>query len=97
MTNENLLTDVELFKGIYNTIINNNEFKAFGFQKRIILSCILENSQEINLHSNVLINNNTTFTEYYNSIVNDLISYSNLEYGYHNLNIIRFTIKAWDC
>lgn len=97
MSNENLLSGEELFKGIYNTIRSNNEFIKFGFQKIIILSCILENSQEVNLHSNVLISNETSFIEYYNSIINDLISYTNLEYGYQNLNIITFTIKTWNC
>lgn len=97
MTNDNLLTGEELFKGIYNTIMKNEEFTNFGFQKIIILSCTLEDFKELNLHSNVLIDNNTTFIEYYNSIINDLSGYNNLEYGYQNLNIVRFTIKAWNC
>jgi len=28
--NDNLLTGEELFKAIYNTIMNNSEFKSFG-------------------------------------------------------------------
>jgi hypothetical protein len=97
MSNENLLDGKDLFQGIYNTIVNNEEFKAFGSRKIIILSCMLEDFKEFNIHSNVLIDSNTTFTDYYNSIINDLTGYNNLEYGYHNLNIITYTIKAWNC
>ena len=97
MINEDLLEGKELFQGIYNTIISNDEFRGFGYQKIIILSCVLEDYKEVNLHSNVLIDNDTPFTDYYNEISNDLTSYNNLEYGYNNLSIIRFTIKAWNC
>jgi len=97
MSNDNLLAGEELFKGIYNTIITNKEFIAFGYSKIIILSCVLEDFKEVNLHSNVLINNDTSFTEYYTEISNDLSGYNNLEYGYQNLNIITFTVKVWNC
>jgi len=97
MNNDNLLDGRELFEAIYNTIMSNDEFINFGFQKIIILTCMLDDYKEYNLHSNVLINNDTTFTEYYNEISNDLSGYHNLEYGYHNLNIVRYTVKVWDC
>lgn len=97
MENDNLLTGEELFNGIYNTIMSNNEFKSFGFQKIIILSCVLEDFKEFNLHSNTLIDNDTTFVDYYSEISNDLTNYNNLEYGYHNLNIVRYVIKTWNC
>ena len=97
MENEYLLTGEELFNGIYNTIMSNEEFKSFGFQKIIILSCVLNDYKEFNLHSNVLIDNDTTFVDYYSEISNDLTNYNNLEYGYHNLNIVRYVIKAWNC
>ena len=97
MDNDKLLEGVELFKAIYNTIRSNEEFINFGYRKIIILSCVLDDFKEANLHSNVLIDNDTPFTDYYNEISNDLSGYNNLEYGYHNLNIIRYTIKAWNC
>jgi len=72
MINNELLDDNdELFKGIYNTIINCDEFNNFGSDKIIILSCILEDNREFNLHSNVLINKDTSFEEYYNSMISD--------------------------
>jgi hypothetical protein len=97
MSNENLLDGKDLFKAIYNTIMSNEEFKAFGYRKIIILTCTLEDFKEFNIHSNVLIDNDTPFVDYYNSILNDLTAYNNLEYGYHNLNIVTYTIKAWNC
>jgi hypothetical protein len=97
MDNDNLLEGEELFKGIYNTIMSNDEFIKFGYSKILILSCVLEDFKEVNLHSNVLIDNDTLFTDYYNEISNDLSGYNNLEYGYHNLNIVRFIVKAWNC
>lgn len=97
MVNNSLLEGEDLFKGIYKTLMNNKDFLNFGFQKIIILSCVLEDFKEFNLHSNTLIDNDTTFTDYYQEISNDLQNYNNLEYGYHNLNIVRFVIKAWNC
>jgi hypothetical protein len=65
--------------------------------KIIILSAVLETNKEHNLHSNILIENDSTFEDYYEEISNDLDTYNNLEYGYHNENIIRFVVKVWNC
>jgi hypothetical protein len=94
MSNDNLLEGKELFKGIYNTIMGCEEFINFGYQKIVILSCTLENYKECNLHSNILLDNDTPFNDYYNEISNELTGYNNLEYGYNNLNILRFTVKV---
>jgi hypothetical protein len=98
--NELLDDNEELFKGIYKTLINCEEFINFGNQKIIILSCILEDGKEYNLPgcaaSNVLISKDTTFEQYYESIFNDLSNYSNLQYGYNNQTIIKFIVKVWD-
>lgn len=96
MLNNNLLEGDDLFKGIYNTFKNNNDFLNFGFQKIIILSVVLVSGQEYNLHSNVLINNNTTFNEYYSTITPELDRYNNLQYGYHNEAISRYVMLAWN-
>jgi hypothetical protein len=96
MVNNNNLEDKELFKGIYETLMSNKEFTEFGFNKIIILSAVLATNQEHNLHSNILINNNTTFEEYYNLVSQDLNKYNNLQYGYHNELIIRFVMLCWN-
>src|SRR5882757_1728928 len=96
MNNEKLLEGKDLFKAIYNTVIDNEDFKNFGYQKIIILSCTLEDYREANIHPNVLIDNDTPFNDYYNEISEELSGYNNLEYGYNNLNIVRFTMKSWN-
>jgi hypothetical protein len=68
MSNNSLLEGEELFKGIYTTLMNNKEFLNFGFQKIIILSVVLVSDSEHNIHSNILINNDTTYIEYHSNL-----------------------------
>jgi hypothetical protein len=68
MINKDLLSDTELFKGIHNTIINLEEFINFSYNKIIILSVVLMSEKEHSLHSNIYINNDTTFEQYYDTI-----------------------------
>ena len=96
MVNNNLLEGEELFKGIYNTLKENEEFNNFGFQKVIILSVVLISETEHNLHSNVLINNDTTFEEYHSTISHELENYNNLQYGYQNESISRYVMLTWN-
>jgi hypothetical protein len=96
MINKSLLSDTELFKGIHNTIMDLDEFINFGHSKIIILSVVLISDKEHSLHSNVLINNDTTFEKYYDTIKNQLDRYNNLQHGYHNEQISRFVIKVWN-
>src|SRR6266478_2595449 len=96
MVNKNNLESKELFKGIYTTLMSNKEFINFGYQKIIILSVILATNQEHNLHCNILINNETTFEQYYDLVSNDLSNYYNLEYGYHNEEILRYILLRWN-
>jgi hypothetical protein len=96
MINKNLLNDTDLFKGIHNTMMNLEEFINFGYNKIIILSVVLMSEKEHSLHSNILINNDTTFEQYYDIIKNQLDRYNNLQHGYHNEQILRFVIKAWN-
>lgn len=96
MINNNLLEGEDLFKGIYKTLMNNKEFLKFGNQKIIILSVVLLTESEHNLHSNILINNDTTFEEYHSTISHELANYNNLQYGYHNEAISRYVVLAWN-
>jgi hypothetical protein len=96
MVNNSLLEGEELFKGIYTTLMNNKDFLNFGFQKIIILSVVLVSDSEHNLHSNILINNDTTFNEYHSTISHELDKYNNLQYGYHNESISRYVMLAWN-
>ena len=96
MVNNILLEGEALFHAIYNTLMNNKDFLNFGFQKIIILSVVLTTEQEYNLHSNILINNNSSFKEYYSNISHELNRYNDLQYGYHNEEISRYKILCWN-
>src|ERR1700748_3400236 len=63
----------------------------------MILSAVLETNKEHNLHSNILVENATTFEGYYNEISFDLDNFYNLEYGYNNESITRYIVKVWNC
>jgi hypothetical protein len=52
MINNQSLNDKELFQGIFNTIMNLDEFINFSYEKIIILSVILISGKEQSLHSN---------------------------------------------
>jgi hypothetical protein len=96
MVNSENLDGEDLFRAIYKTLFENNEFLEFGFNKIIILSVTLESEQENNLHSNVLVNNDTIFEQYYESISKDLTKYQTLKYGYNDEDIIRFNMLVWN-
>ena len=96
MINNNLLEGEQLFKGIYDTLINNKDFLNFGFKKIMILSVTLITGQDHNLHSNILINNQTKFDEYYHLASEQLSNYYNLQYGYNNENISYFNMLVWN-
>lgn len=96
MSNPTGLEGKELFLAIYNSLKDSHEYLNFGLEKIIIVSALLENSKEYNLHSNVLVDNLTTFEDYYLYISKELDNYFNLEYGYNNQTIIRFIVKVWN-
>ena len=96
MVNNNLLEGEQLFKGIFDTLINNEDFLGFGFSKIIILSVTLITGQEHNLHSNILIDNNTKFDEYYHLVSPQLSNYYNLQYGYNNENVSSYNVLVWN-
>lgn len=96
MSNPTGLEGKELFKALYNSLTNNQEYLNFGFKKVIIISAILDTLQEFNLHSNILVDNLTSFEDYYLYISKELNNYYNLEYGYSSETIIRFVVKVWN-
>lgn len=83
--NEHLLGNFEVLPHIFNILKNNESFINFGQYKVIIISAII-NGQETSFHHNILINNNTTYQEYFNK-VKDYINEIYGEYGY-NIDVI---------
>ena len=96
MSNSNQLENENLFKGIYQTLMNNKEFIKLGYYKVIILSVTLSNNREYNLHSNTLITNLTTFEDYYKFVSNEIANYNNLQYGYHNEEVLLYNVLCWN-
>nr|YP_010130264.1 DNA polymerase [Clavaria fumosa]QPZ51166.1 DNA polymerase [Clavaria fumosa] len=95
--NNKLLDNLDVLYHIFNTLINNETFINFGYNKIIFITAIIEESI-FSFHHNVLINNDTSFEIYYNK-VKDIIknhyesegdSPSNLD------NIPCFEIKIWN-
>jgi hypothetical protein len=79
----------------YTSLMNNERFIHFGFNKVIITSSVI-NHNEFSFHLNVLITNNTTLDEYFNQV----IDYIELYYdsgNSHGINIIpAFKVKEWN-
>src|SRR5271156_452653 len=85
-SNYKLKSDKDVLRAIFNTLMSNREFKAFGENKIIILSGIYEN-YEFNFHSNVYINNYTTFDEYYKTVNDKFEGIIDLNYQLSNIQI----------
>jgi hypothetical protein len=96
ISNPHILEGEELFKSLYNCLLTSEDFINFSYQKIIILSAGLITGKEYNLHSNILINNDTKFSNYYLHVEKELSNYSNLQYGYNNETITRFIFKVWN-
>jgi len=71
--NLSLLEGEQLFREIYNTLNASDEYTNFGHTKIIILRAVNQ-STVYSLHPNVLIDNNTSFETYYET-VKDKIEY----------------------
>ena len=85
ITNTDLLDNHEVLKHIFNALKSNDEFNNFGNFKVIITTANI-NGVDSAFHPNVLINNTTTYQEYYNKI-KDYIETTYGDYGY-NVNVI---------
>jgi len=97
-SNYKLKSDKDVLRAIFNTLMSNREFKAFGENKIIILSGIYEN-YEFNFHSNVYINNYTTFDEYYKTVNDKFEGIIDLNYQLSNIQIDKipnFRVKVWN-
>src|ERR1700712_1087402 len=64
LSNNLLLGHKQVLQAIFNTLKIDEQFIKFGYRKVIIISALI-NGEEFSFHHNVLINNDTTFNEYY--------------------------------
>ena len=86
LSNINLITYKDVLQAIFNTLKTNDKFLAFGNNKIIYVTGVYE-AQEFALHSNVYINNDTTFNEYYDSIKDTEKGITDLTYLISNFYI----------
>lgn len=93
LNNENLDSHKQVLQNIFTTLMNNERFIEFGSKKVIIVSALI-NGSEFAFHHNVLITNLTTFSEYYNTIKDAIIS--NYEDGYPVDVIPEFKVRVWN-
>ena len=89
-----LLTGDDIAEGIYNSLFKLELFKSLGDYKMIIVTG-KDDQFTFNVHPNVLVNNETTYSEYFNS-VKDLIQNRYDESGYVSEVTRYFIAKVWN-
>jgi hypothetical protein len=94
-SNNNLKNYRQLLGSIYTTLMNHDRFLNFGFNKVIITSAVIFN-KEYSFHHNVLINNNTTFDEYFEQVSNYIDMHYDEDNNYGVDVIPIFRIKVWN-
>ncbi len=96
--NEYLLEGKELAEAIFNCLMNNKRFIKFCHTKVILVNGVnVEMNLKFNFHHNILINNDTTFEEYYNKVSNIINHhYENGEHGYLSTVVNQLTVLVWD-
>jgi len=83
----------DALKSIYFTLTNDNRFIKFGKHKVIIVFAHYE-GKTFTYHCNVLINDKTTFENYYEQVKDSIRS--NGDDGYPIDVIPEFTVKVWN-
>lgn len=96
--NQKLKNNYEFLEILFNSLKADDDFLNFGYQKVIFLFSRPSSSElPLPFHHNVLINNTTTFEEYYSSIENHL-NYITDE-AHHYIRVDRvpvFEVKVWN-
>lgn len=98
--NQPLLTIYESLQQIYSILTNNEQYLSFGSKKIVIthMGGVVDNPYDevnaltvINLHSNVILDNDTSFKRYYQRIEKDIKS----NYGRFDIPVT-FYVKVWN-
>ena len=92
-SNNYLLEQYKVLKELHKSLFSNDEFLKFGYQKVIIVMAVV-GKQTFSFHHNILINNNTTFKQYYKQIkdhINDLH-----DDGYEINKVNYFKVLVWN-
>jgi len=92
-TNPTKLTDKNLLRAIFESLMNETKFLEFG-EKKVIIADATASGHNFNLHPNVLITNQTPFEKYWKLIKKD-IARLNIE-GYPLSVIHLIHVKVWN-
>lgn len=93
LKNVNLLSGEDVLRAIYNTLINDPQFRDYSYFKTMIVVGIYQDSKH-SFHNSVLINNDTSFEEFYDGICSGLAD--KYVAGY-SMNVYpEFSIRVWN-
>jgi len=76
--------------------MNNVDFIKFGYNKIIIARPVMNSNSTYSFHHNILINNDTTFEEYYDSIKDIINNHSDMGSDFNDIIIPTFEILVWN-
>lgn len=93
LINSELLDSKIAIRRLYNTLMKDTDFLNFGKTKAIIVTAVTDDG-ECGFHHNVLIENDTTFEQYYESIEDRLVTL--YEDGYKIDVIPQFKVRVWN-
>lgn len=93
LLNNQLYDHYNIFLAIYKTLFNNEIFINFG-NKKVIITRGSYNGKEYTMHHNILVDNNTTYQEFYD-LIKDIIQ-EHYEYGYPVFTLDYFKVRVWN-
>lgn len=96
LSNNNLLDHKKFLKLMFNYLMNSKDFLNFGYNKVIIVRAKMNDTFTFSFHHNILINNNTTFNDYYDMVKDIIINHYNKGPEYNDNIIPIFEILVWN-
>ena len=92
-SNKSVLDNHTALQAIYKELFSSETFLNFGNNKVLMVHALLA-SQEYSFHHNVLINNSTTFQQYYDKVADHMEEL--FDEGYHVDSVEMFRVKVWN-
>ena len=91
--NNHLLESYDALNFMYNKLMNTVDFLEFGETKVLMVLAIIE-GKTYSFHQNVVIDNNTTFEQYYSKVEEHIRTKFDDGYGIDIINT--FIVRVWD-
>ena len=84
-------------KYLFNLLKRTDDFIKFGENKVIFIIAEFEDENQVSYHHNVLINNKTTFTKYWNQVKNHVTEkFIGGNYGYSESVVSVYKVLVWN-